>query len=319
MESDILLFNGFPPESSGTVTELHNEIKQRSPDIKLTQATDYDSAARLIPEAEILIEHKIPDELLERASSLQWIQSLSAGVNRYDLDRLSQRDVFLTTISGAHAQPIAEHVLGYMLFFERDFRRVLQQQNACRWRRFPAGELGSKTVGVVGVGEIGGRIAEVAAGVGMRVIGTKRDTSVYNDAVEDIYPADELHTVLKKADYIVLACPLTDETAGLIGQAELSSMKDNAVLINIARGGVIVQEHLTLALQEGYLGGAALDVSDPEPLPPESPLWNMDDVIITPHMAGGSPEFPRRCAEIFVHNLDRFTDGNHGDMRNRML
>jgi phosphoglycerate dehydrogenase-like enzyme len=162
-------------------------------------------------------------------------------------------------------------------------------------------------------------VAELASAVGMDVLGVKRDTATYNDAVDEIHPTEELHTVLGRSDYVVLACPLTEETEGMIGAEELASIGPDGVLINVARGAVVDQEALVTQVQEGYLGGAALDVTDPEPLPRESPLWDSSDVILTPHMAGGSPEFPYRCAEVFVENYRRYVEGEVDAMRNRVV
>jgi phosphoglycerate dehydrogenase-like enzyme len=282
-------------------------------------ATDHDDARERIPDAEVVIEHGITDDLLDRADSLEWLQSLSAGVDRYDLEALEARGVLLTNISGVHANPIAEHVLALALAFERRLPRAIEQQRDGEWRRFPAGELRGSTLGVVGVGAIGGRVAELASAVGVDVLGIKRDTSTYTDAVDEIFPPEELHTVLGRSDDVGLACPPTAETEGMLGANELASNGPEAVLVNAARGAVVEQDALVAQIQEGYLGGAALDVTDPEPLPPGSPLWESSDVVVTPHMAGGSPEFPRRCAEIFVENYRRYVGGDVDAMRNRVV
>lgn len=315
----VLLLYSFPPETTGTPADLREHVEDALPGVDLAMATDHDDARRHIPDAEIVIEHGITDDLLEGADSLEWLQSLSAGVDRYDLDALEERGVLLTTISGVHASPIAEHVLALVLAFERRLPRAIEQQRAHEWRRFPAGELRGSTLGVVGVGAIGGRVAELASAVGMEVLGVKRDTTIYHDAVDEIHSPEALHTVLGRADYVVLACPLTAETEGLIGARELASIGPDGVLINVARGAVVDHDALVTQLQEGYLGGAALDVTDPEPLPTDSPLWDSSDVLLTPHMAGGSPEFPRRCAELFVENYRRYVDGEVDAMRNRVV
>jgi phosphoglycerate dehydrogenase-like enzyme len=315
----VLLLHGFPPETTGTPADLRDHVEDALPEVDLELATDHDDARERIPGAEVVIEHGITDDLLARADALEWLQSLSAGVDRYDLDALAEQDVILTNVSGVHANPIAEHVLALALAFERRLPRAMEQQRDHEWRRFPAGELRGSTLGVVGVGAIGGRVAELASAVGMDVLGVKRDTSTYNDAVDEIHPPEALHTVLGRSDYVVLACPLTEETEGMIGAEELASIGADGVLINVARGAVVDREALVTQVQEGYLGGAALDVTDPEPLPRESPLWDSSDVILTPHMAGGSPEFPRRCAEIFAENYRRYVDGEREAMRNRVV
>ena len=315
----VLLLHGFPPETTGTPDDLRSHVEAALPDVDLRAATDHDDARERIPDAEVVVEHGITDDLLERADSLAWLQSLSAGVDRYDLDALAERDVLLTNASGVHANPVAEHVLALALAFERRLPRAIEQQRAHEWRRYAPGELRGRTMGVVGVGAIGGRVAELASAVGLHVLGVKRDTSTVNDAVDEVFPPEELHTVLGRSDYVVLACPLTDETAGLLGAEELASIGPEGVLINVARGAVVDQDALVRQVQGGYLGGAALDVTDPEPLPPESPLWDSSDVVVTPHMAGGSPAFPRRCAEVFVENYRRYVDGELDAMRNRVV
>ena len=315
----VLLLHGFPPETTGTPADLRDHVEDALPEVDLELATDHDDARERIPDAQVVIEHGITDDLLARADTLEWLQSLSAGVDRYDLNALAERDVILTNVSGVHANPIAEHVLALALAFERRLPRAMEQQRDHEWRRFPAGELRGSTLGVVGVGAIGGRVAELASAVGMDVLGVKRDTSTYNDAVDEIHPPEALHTVLGRSDYVVLACPLTEETEGMIGAEELASIGADGVLINVARGAVVDREALVTQVQEGYLGGAALDVTDPEPLSRESPLWDSSDVILTPHMAGGSPEFPRRCAEIFAENYRRYVDGEREAMRNRVV
>ncbi|MEF8842982.1 MAG: D-2-hydroxyacid dehydrogenase [Haloarculaceae archaeon] len=316
---EILLLHGFPPETAGTPADLRDHVEEALPDVDLRLATDHDDARERVPDAEVVIEHGITDDLLDRAESLEWLQSLSAGVDRYDLDALAERGVLLTNVSGVHANPIAEHVLALALAFERRLPRAIEQQRDGEWRRFPAGELRASTLGVVGVGAIGGRVADLASAVGMEVLGVKRDTTTYNDAVDEIHPPGELHTVLGRSDYVVLACPLTEETEGMIGARELASIGPEGVLLNVARGAIVDRGALVTQIQEGYLGGAALDVTDPEPLPPESPLWDSSDVILTPHMAGGSPEFPRRCAEVFVENYRRYVGDEVDAMRNRVV
>ena len=314
-----LLLHGFPPETTGGPEDLRDHVVEALPDVDLRLATDHDDARERIPDAEVVIEHGITDDLLARAGSLEWLQSLSAGVDGYDLDALAERDVVVTNVSGVHANPIAEHVLALALAFERRLPRAIEQQRDHEWRRFPAGELRGSTLGIVGVGAIGGRVAELASAVGMDVLGVKRDTSTYHDAVDEIFSPDSLHTVLGRSDYVVLACPLTEETEGMIGARELASIGPDGVLVNVARGRVVDPDALVRQIREGYLGGAALDVTDPEPLPPESPLWDSSDVIVTPHMAGGSPAFPRRCAELFVENYRRYVEGEMDEMTNRVV
>jgi phosphoglycerate dehydrogenase-like enzyme len=179
------------------------------------------------------------------------------------------------------------------------------------WSRFAPRELSGKTVGIVGLGHIGAEVGRLAKAFGCRVIATKRSTTESHRALfaDEIMPAAELHRLLGESDFVVLSMPLTPETRGMIGEAELRAMKPSAVLINIARGPVTVEAALVRALQESWIAGAALDVFDEEPLPPESPFWDMDNVIVTPHISGGTEIYNQRAVEIFAANLKRYLAG----------
>lgn len=179
-------------------------------------------------------------------------------------------------------------------------------------------ELAEKTLGIVGTGAIGGQIAKFASATGMRVIETKRNPTTAPDGVDVIYGPDGLYDMLIAADHVVLSCPLTEQTRGLIGSDEIGAMND-AVLVNVARGAVVNQPELTMALQQRAIRGAALDVFETEPLPSESPLWNLSNVLITPHMAGDSPRKYDRTADVFVDNYEGFRNDDLEAMHNRVL
>ena len=168
--------------------------------------------------------------------------------------------------------------------------------------------MANQVVGVVGLGTIGREIARLANSIGMRVIGTRNNPEPVPH-VEKVYGADELRSVLSEADFVVLIAALTPETRGMIGKAELAAMKQDAYLINVARGAIVVEADLIEALQNGTIAGAALDVFETEPLPPESPLWKMENVIITPHIAGARPDYLHAVSEIFSKNLTRYISG----------
>ncbi|MFB6310814.1 MAG: D-2-hydroxyacid dehydrogenase [Salinirussus sp.] len=315
----VLLSHEFPPETRGTLEDLATELRERLPDLELRRAHDFDESVRLAADAEVIIEHGLYDEHLAAADELEWVQSLSSGADRYDVETLRNRGIVLTTVSGVHAKPIAEQILTYLLAFERNLPRGIRQQERREWRRYPAGELGGSVVGVIGVGAIGGRFAELATAIGVRVLGVRKHPDRDHHAVDQMYGPDRLNHVLGRADYAVLACPLTDATRGLIGEPELSSLGNNGILVNVARGAVVEQQALVRAIQTGDIRGAALDVFDTEPLPPDSPLWQQSNVIVTPHMAGGSPKFPIRCAELIAENYRHFIAGERDLMRNRVL
>lgn len=315
----VLVDHNFPPETAGTLDEFVSEIRNRLPTIDLCRATNYQETVEQIPAADIVVEHGFSEELLDHAEELKWIHTLSSGADFYDLNTVKDLGAILTTVSGVHAKPIAEHVFALMLFFERRMFKSRVQQERHEWQRFPAGELGNQTLGIIGVGSIGSQIAELGSAFGMDVLGVRRKSSKNHKNVDEMFDPDNRHELLGRSDYVVLACPLTEKTRGLIGKKEISSMKSDAVLVNVARGEIVDQDSLIEQLQTGYLGGAALDVTETEPLPQNSPLWDMSNVIITPHMAGGSPHFPERCAEIFTDNYNYFVDGSLDDMRNRVI
>ncbi|WP_114576307.1 D-2-hydroxyacid dehydrogenase [Saliphagus sp. LR7] len=265
--------------------------------------------------ATIALTPRLPGEWLERAENLEWVQATSAGYDHYDVDALEARGITLTTASGVHAQPIGEQVLGAMLAFERGLLEARDRQRDGIWLAHEGGELGHKTVGVVGLGAIGGRVAELASAVGSRVVGTKRDPSDAPEATDEVYPPEEVAEVYRQADYLVVACPLTDETRGMIDREAFESLSSDAVVVNIARGEVIEEEALVSALQQGRIGGAALDVFDEEPLSQESPLWDLPNVLVTPHMAGSTPHYFDRVGDLFATNLEAFLAGEEPENR----
>lgn len=299
--------------------KLASAVRERVPDLDLTVARTPPESEQAIEDAEVVLTLRLPENLLDAADRLEWVQALSAGVDHYDLDRLRAAGIALTNASGVHAEPIAEQVLGYLLAFERGILQGIRQQERGVWERYTGGELQGKTLGVVGLGAIGTRVAELGDAFGMTTVGTKRDPSTAPEVVEEAFGPDEHWEVLTRSDYVVLACPLTDETRELIGSDELRAMGDDAVLVNIARGAVVDEEALTRALQQDLIGGAALDVFEEEPLPKESVLWDLSNVLVTPHMGGSTPHYWERCAALFARNYSRFVDGELEALENRVV
>ena len=249
--------------------------------------------------------------LREAAPRLKWIQLTSAGADRLLNSGFVEQGITVTTVSGLHAAPIGEFILGAMLQWAKGAPRTARAQLRHEWVRFAPTELHGKTVGIVGLGHIGAEAGRLAKSFGCRVIATKRSATephrgLYADA---ILPTSELPRLLAESDYAVICVPLTNETRGLIGERELRMMKPAAFLINIARGPVIVEGALIRALREGWIAGAALDVFDQEPLPADSPLWDLENVILTPHVSGGTEIYNQRATEIFAANLRRYLDG----------
>lgn len=300
-------------------TTLSSELADLAPSLEVRVATTPTETYDGLAEASILLAMGFEDEWYDHLDTVEWIQALFSGIDHLDLERFENEGVTLTNAAGVHAEPISQQVLGYMLAFERNLHRAIRQQVTGVWERFSAGELGGKTLGIVGVGAIGTAIARVCSPYDMEVIGVKRDTSVDIEHIDRLLSPDRLDEVLASADYLVLACPLTEETNGLIDASALRVMGSDSVLINIARGAVIDETALAEALQQRWIRGAALDVFEEEPLPSESPLWGLSNVIITPHMAGSTPHYWRRCAELVATNYELLQAGALDEFENRVV
>ncbi|HEX7736426.1 MAG TPA: D-2-hydroxyacid dehydrogenase [Ktedonobacteraceae bacterium] len=273
-----------------------------------------------LPETEVLCSFSLPSGWQELAPSLRWLQFPGAGVDVLRpsgvLDPASR--VVVTMATGIHAVTISEYVFGSMLMFNWNWSQMVRLQDSHVWAKsagwYSLGgrELAGQTLGVVGMGSIGRRIAQLGRSFGMRVVGMRRsfhDNQAADPDLDQGYPPERLHELLGLSDYIVLAVPLTAETERLIGEAELRVMKPSAYLVNIARGRVIDEQALIRALREGWIAGAGLDVAEIEPLPSNSPLYSLPNVILTPHIAGVSVHYERRLAELFANNLHRYRAG----------
>jgi phosphoglycerate dehydrogenase-like enzyme len=311
----VLLAHTIAATSWADPTELRDELATRAPNADVRVAWTPPESHELIPDAEVVVTSFLPSDLLAAAESLEWVQALSAGVDFYDQETLEERGVVLTSAAGVHAEPIAEQVLGYLLAFERNLHTGIRQQSRTVWQRYGGGEIRGKTLGIVGLGSIGSRVAEYGQAFGMTVIGTKRDPSTAPEAADEVYGPDDLYEVLPRSDYLVVACPLTEETRQLLGPAELGALPGDAVLVNVARGEIVREDALVHSLQQGRLGGAALDVFEEEPHPAESPLWDLSNVIVTPHMAGSTPHRAGRIADVFERNYEAYTGGESFDNR----
>jgi phosphoglycerate dehydrogenase-like enzyme len=243
------------------------------------------------------------------APRLRWLQATSAGigqaVKRFDLD---QTDITFTTASGVHARPLADFCLMAMLMFAKNYGRMERDKRAKRWERYSGEELTGKTLAIVGVGRVGQQVARHGKRMDMRVTGMRRSDAPVPD-VDKLFDRPDLHAMLREADFIVLAAPHTPETEGIIGEAELAVLKPSAVLINIGRGALVDEDALIRALQENRLAGAALDVLREEPPPQDSPLWDMPNVIISPHSASTVAQENARITGIFCDNLRRYLSG----------
>jgi phosphoglycerate dehydrogenase-like enzyme len=258
-------------------------------------------------------------ELADRMPNLRWIHSTGAGIESFVSPELGERGVIVTNSSGVYAPAMAEYALFGMVAIARDLRRLIAQQEQRSWNHEPISgtELYGKRVGIVGYGATGRYLATVCKALGMNVWATKRTpVLITNEPLDRLLPPEGLHELLAASDYVVVTASLNSTTRHLLGEAEFRALKAGAGLVNVARGGLIDQDALLGALADGRLGGAVLDVVEPQPLPPESPLWSHPRVVVTSHISGGSPEGWARSMELFLSNLPLYLDGEVGRLGN---
>ncbi|MEO6042457.1 MAG: D-2-hydroxyacid dehydrogenase [Tepidiformaceae bacterium] len=246
------------------------------------------------------------------APNLKWMHVFNAGVDNPVFSAFIDRGVRLTTSSGSTAKPIAQTAIGGLLMLARRFPTWGESQRRHAWEPIRADvppDLETQTLAVLGVGAIGNEIARLARAIGLHVVGVRRSPRRHTDHVDEMVSTAALTQVLPRADWLALACPLTDETRGIIGAAELAMMPPGAHIINIARGEVIDETALIAALRSGHIGGAYLDVVSTEPLPPESLLWDLPNVIISPHNSAIAAGNERRTVEYFLGNFAAWARG----------
>ena len=281
--------------------------------LPLTRTADEEARWQsLLAEAEILFDfdHTHRADLPELAPNLRWVQATSAGigqfVKRIGYDARMPNTVF-TTASGVHARPLAEFCMMAVLMHYNRLLHILAEQRAHHWERYAATDLADRTLAVVGLGNIGREVARMARALGMRTVGTRARGD--DDSVDRFFAPTELHAMLGEADVVVVIVPHTPGTEQLIDGAAIAAMKSGAFFINIARGLVVDEPALIAALQSGHLGGAALDVFTEEPLPVDSPLWDMPNVLVSPHSASTSDRENERITDLFCANLRCYLDG----------
>lgn len=265
----------------------------------------------ILADAEIIFGYQLPRNVVARAPRLKWVQLITAGVEKVLTEDVRQSKITLTNVRGIHAVPIGEFVLCQMLMLAKGAQQSFHQQRQKLWKPYVPSMLYAKTVGIVGLGSIGREIARLSHAFGMRVLGVRRSdlrgkTIRY---VDEIIPTAQLDKMLSDSDYVVLTVPLTEETRHMIGEQELRCMKPTAFLINVARGQVVDEDALVRALEQNRLAGASLDVFHTEPLPDNSRLWDMPNVIITPHSAGNMECYAEQATDIFCENLKRYLAG----------
>lgn len=327
METKVLMTMRFTEEQLARVRAVSPRlvVVQKS----LPEGADFNDTSALFDGDEEIFYGMIPPRDLSRAPRLRWVQLHSAGINHLRDHPIWQSDVRVTTASGIHAVPIGELAIALMLALARKIPLMTRLQMRSEWPRgkwnlFLGTELRGKTLGIVGYGSIGREVARIAKhGFAMRVLamtrsGDHRDHGYHEPGVGDPegmlpdawFTRAQLLDLLTSSDFVLIAAPLTDETRGMIGERELRAMKPTAFLVNIARGGIVDERALVRALQERWIAGAALDVFEHEPLPADSALWQLDNVIIAPHIAAATPHYDDRAVELFCENLRRYLRGD---------
>jgi D-2-hydroxyacid dehydrogenase (NADP+) len=268
----------------------------------------------LLAQADVMLGFVVSAEWLEKMPRLKWLQLSSAGADRVIKAGIFNKmpDLLLTTSSGIHEIPISEHIVASILYFSRGFYRAVRNQPLHKWERFTADEACAHNVCFIGYGPIARRAATLCKALGMRCVAVRASLLEQQpgfEAVDRFYPLSDLNEAIAGADYVVVAAPHTPTSEKMIGREQLAVMKPGAVLVNISRGALVDETALTEALQEGEIAGAALDVFVQEPLPVESALWDLPNVLITPHNAGSNPSYDERVVELFRENLGRYLNG----------
>jgi D-2-hydroxyacid dehydrogenase (NADP+) len=300
-----------PPE------EFLTQLKDISGEFEVIVCKKRDELKSYLPRTEILITlFARPDaEMIRLAPNLKWIQSLSAGVDFFPLDEIKKQGIVLTCGRGIHKIYIAEYAVAAMVNLARNLHLMLRNQLAGKWDRSIAqDEIHGRTAGIVGLGSIGREIARKASMLGMRVIGVKQ-TPRPIEGVDHVYGPMEMGEVFKQSDYVVNLLPATKETRGLIDKTYFALMHKSACFINLGRGATVNQADLIDALHTKRIRAAVCDVYEEEPLPADSLLWQLENVILTPHVAGVSPQYLQRAMEIIRHNLNVYLSGS-GQMIN---
>jgi phosphoglycerate dehydrogenase-like enzyme len=305
------------PQAAHIQREYLRRLREALPEVRFELVDHHSAAVAPVAEADILISFgvQLTDAVFAAARKLRWVQALGSGVDGIVDQPSLAPDVLVSNMHGLHGAPCAEAALSAMFGLARNVRRTIRSQAEARWDRFPVSLLDGKTVCAVGVGVIAEALAPRCAALGMRVTGVSgapREVA----HMERVYPRAQLAAAAAEADFLVVLAPYTKQNHHLIGADVLRAMKPGASLVNIARGGVIDEAALLEALRAGALAGAALDVFSVEPLPADHPFWSMENVLVTPHLAGYHDRYPEFAIPILIHNIRRFLAGDVAGMKN---
>ena len=293
-------------------------LREHLPAAEVALARTPTEERELVPQARVVTGITIEEALLEDATRLELFACTFAGTDHVPMDALADHGVTVTNAGGIHAPGIAEQSIANMLVFARNLHEGGRRKRNGEWRHFQSDEFTGSTVTIVGLGSIGQEIAQRLEGFEVETIGI-RYTPEKGGPTDEVFGFGEadIHEAFARSEYVVLACPLNDLTRGLVGSEELATLPPNAVVVNAARGGIVDTDALVAALQSNAIRGAALDVTDPEPLPNDHPLWDLENCLITPHTGGHTPKHWDRLAEIVAHNVAAL-EGD-GDLENVVL
>ncbi|MES1039998.1 D-2-hydroxyacid dehydrogenase [Peribacillus simplex] len=289
---------------------LLQKIKELVPEWTVITGRSPEIWRNHIADAEVIAGWKAEMSVSIDASKVKWIQTWSAGVNALPLENLEQKNVQITTANGVHAYPISETIFALMLALTRKVDTYIKQQQTKTWHHaYMKQEIHEKTIGIIGVGKIGKETAKIAKAFGMTVLGM-RHSDKSEEFVDEMFTQEHLNDLLPRCDYIVVTLPLTPKTKNMFGKKEFNLMKRSAFFINIGRGNLVIQNELVQALMDKEIAGAGLDVFETEPLPENSQLWELDNVIITPHTSGNTEFYDQRLIhDIFMPNLKNYLNG----------
>jgi len=289
------------------VDRFQRLLREGREDIQLLVCKNKEQINQVIDKGDIIFSgYTFPVDLISKAGNLKWIQSMSAGVENYARSKLIPPNVIITKIKGIFGPIMSEYVVGYILAITQNMKKVFHNQKKRHWQPFVVDSVRHKTVGVMGLGSVGAYIAYQVYLMGAVVIALEEQEKRL-PYVSQEYPVTEIEEFLGRSDFVVVTVPLTDATEGTIGEKEFKMMKKSAYLINVSRGPLVQERALLKALKQGSIAGAVLDVFNEEPLPKDHELWNLDNVVITPHISG--PDIPEEIAKLFLENLKRFEEG----------
>ncbi len=298
--------------------QLESRLAARNMDYQFIQTWSKAETMERIPETDVLVVSGYwNNDLLQKADNLKFIQSIGAGYDQFPLEELRERGIRLASASGVNKNAVSEQAMAMILALARQIHTARDNQQKHHWRGMISDlamredELGGKTILIIGLGAIGSRLAKLAKAFDMRVLATRRNTAIENGDVDELHPSSAVSELLPRADFVVLTCPLTNETSDLIGADALRSMKDSSFLINVARGGCVEETALLEALKSGIIAGAAIDHFKAEPLPENSPFWDLKNLIITPHTGGETRKYEDNLIDILLENLGRLSRGEN--------